>query len=86
MNFTDATAMPESDLIDALTHANNAYRNTAEPIMSDAEYDALIAELTERNPDHPYLNAVEPETDFGIGKIRHSRPMLSTEKPVTMKN
>src|SRR5690554_6180455 len=76
----DLKSLPDAELEQTLAAANDAYRNTASPIMSDERYDQLIAEVGRRNPEHPWLNKVEPEDDFGLGKVRHSRPMLSTSK------
>ncbi|MBU2772454.1 DNA ligase [Acidithiobacillus ferrooxidans] len=71
-------------LVHKLEEANAAYRAGA-PIMSDAEYDALVERLRREQPDHPYLQAVEPEPEniFGGAKVRHHAPMLSTEKAYT---
>lgn len=69
-----------TDIVAKLTAANEKYRNTDTLDMSDAEYDLLVEQLRSIDPGHPYLSAVEPEADFGAGKVRHSRPMLSTEK------
>lgn len=75
--------MTDETLVQALISANDAYRNTGSPVMPDEVYDQHVAELSRRNPDHSFLAAVEPESDFGLGKVRHSRPMLSTEKSYT---
>ena len=69
-----------TDIVAKLTAANEKYRNTGTLDMSDTDYDLLVEQLRNIDPDHPYLSAVEPEADFGVGKVRHSRPMLSTEK------
>lgn len=67
-----------------LADANSAYRAGA-PVMSDAEYDALVEELRAADPDHPFLHQVEPEPEslFSGSKVRHVTPMLSTEKAYT---
>jgi len=78
-----AQALSTSELVDLLRTANNAYRAGA-PIMPDATYDLVyIAELIKREPNHPLLNQPEAEGDFGIGKIRHKSPLLSTDKAYT---
>ena len=78
-----ATEMTTEELVSFLEQANTAYRN-GEAIITDATYDLVyLAELKLRDPDHPYLNAVEPETDVGSTKIRHLKPMLSTDKAYT---
>ncbi len=74
-------------LVHKLEEANAAYR-AGDPIMSDAEYDALVEKLRTEHPEHPFLNAVEPEPTefFGGTKVRHHAPMLSTEKAYTEKD
>ena len=71
------------ELVEWLIYANNAYRN-GEPVISDETYDQVYyAELVKRDPNHPFLHTVEPESDLGTRKIRHSVPMLSTDKAYT---
>lgn len=77
------TTLTTGALVEKLETANNAYRNTGASLIDDTAYDQMIAELATRNPSHPFLNSVEKEADFGIGKVRHSRPMLSTSKTYT---
>lgn len=78
-----ATEMSTEELVTFLIQANEAYRS-GEPLITDATYDQVyLAELRLRDPDHPYLNVVEPEADVSEGtikKIRHTTPMLSTDK------
>jgi DNA ligase (NAD+) len=78
--MTDLQTMPINDLEGILIKANNAYRNTDAPIMADEVYDHHIRELARRDPGHELLGKVEAEGDFGLGKVRHSKPMLSTAK------
>ena len=66
-------------LVAELTQLNDAYRSGA-PQVSDGEYDEKVEALRAMSPAHPFLNAVEPETFNGRGKVRHPTPMLSTEK------
>lgn len=70
------------ELVQKLQEANNNYRN-GQASISDEQYDQMIADLKAQDANHPYLNTVEPEGEFGEGKIRHSRPMLSTSKAYT---
>lgn len=81
--MTDLQTLQNDELETLLVSANEAYRNSDSPIMSDEAYDQHIRELSRRNPEHPLLTAVEPEADFGVGKVRHARPMLSTDKAYT---
>ena len=74
--------MTIDELAGRLEQANKSYRRGT-PEMSDDSYDRLILELAERDPEHRLLTRVEPESDFGDGKVRHHSPMLSTEKSYT---
>ena len=81
-----ATEMTTDELVTFLTQANEAYRS-GQPLINDATYDQVyLQELQSRDPEHPYLNAVEPELDVGGSsnkKVRHLTPMLSTDKAYT---
>ncbi len=70
------------ELVDLLTAYNEAYRQGA-PIVSDDEYDTLVEQLRELAPEHPFLQAVEPEQFAGRRQVRHPSPMLSIEKAYT---
>lgn len=76
----NASELSDTELQSTLVAANDAYRNTSSPIMDDEVYDRLVVELTSRSPEHPLLTTVEPEADFGLGKVRHRSAMLSTLK------
>jgi len=74
--------LSDEQLLEALEALNRAYRQGT-PWISDAEYDHLwIAELRDRNPNHPFLHRVEPEPagTFSGEIIHHSIRMLSTDK------
>ena len=82
-----ATELSTEELVNFLKEANAAYRS-GQPIIDDATYDHIyLAELQLREPDHLFLNSVEPEADlesaFGSKKVRHTSPMLSTDKAYT---
>ena len=51
--------------------------------MSDHEYDTLVEALRQADPDHPFLQSVEPEKFNGKMEVRHPEPMLSIEKAYT---
>ncbi len=80
-----AAEMTTEELVNFLQEANKAYRN-GESIVDDATYDQVyLKALQKREPEHPFLNAVEPEADV-VGtnkKVRHETPMLSTDKAYT---
>ena len=71
-----------NELVDLLIAYNKAYRQGA-PIVSDAEYDTLVEQLRVLAPEHPFLQAVEPEPFTGRREVRHPTPMLSIEKAYT---
>jgi DNA ligase (NAD+) len=70
------------ELVDVLKSYNQAYRQGT-PIVSDAEYDMLVERLRSIAPEHPFLQAVEPEQFSGKREVRHPTPMLSIEKAYT---
>jgi len=79
--------MSTEELVSFLKEANAAYRS-GNNIIDDATYDQVyLAELQSREPDHWYLNSVEPEAEpesvSATKKIRHLSPMLSTDKAYT---
>lgn len=60
------------------------YHVLDDPIISDAEYDALLAELRTLEADHPDLVALDSPTQrvgsvlaAGFAKVRHPQPILS---------
>ncbi len=79
-NLADCRRLSDKQLLEFLTLANALYRG-GEPIISDPIYDnVFLAELQRRNPQHPFLHAVEPEAAF-VGKtVKLPVQMLSTEK------
>ncbi|MDM8539626.1 DNA ligase [Desulfococcaceae bacterium HSG9] len=70
------------DIVEKLQQYNAAYRSGS-PLVSDAAYDTLTEELRQLQPDHPFLQAVEPELLSVKKEVRHPTPMLSTEKAYT---
>ena len=71
-----------AQLVSELEKYNQAYRAGA-PLISDQEYDQLVEQLRHIDPDHPYLQQVEPEVFSARREVRHPVPMLSTEKAYT---
>lgn len=72
------------DLADQIARANLAYHRDDAPEISDAEYDALKAELLALEARHPQLAATDSPTGQvgaapaeGFAKVRHRKPMLS---------
>ncbi len=65
-------------LVQRLKAASLAYYETAEPIMSDDEFDALVEDLRTLAPDHAYFQAVG--APVGSGAVRLPLPMPSLRK------
>jgi DNA ligase (NAD+) len=82
----DCSKVSDLQLLALLELVNILYR-AGEPAISDNIYDAVfIAELTHRNPEHPWLHVVEPEPLF-IGKtVNLPVKMLSTEKAYNLES
>lgn len=66
--------------------ADEQYYNEDDPLLSDAEYDALRAELTELENEFPHLvtknsptQKVGAKPSGRFNKIKHSVPMLSLD-------
>jgi DNA ligase (NAD+) len=74
------TVIDVDDLVERLQQARDAYYDD-EPIMSDAEYDALEDQLREVEPKHPFLKQVGAKAvKSGWQKVKHGAPMGSLEK------
>ncbi|MBR9982776.1 MAG: DNA ligase [Desulfatitalea sp.] len=69
-------------LVAQLEAYNTAYRSGA-PLVEDATYDRLVERLRALDPQHPFVQSVEPEKFTGRTQVRHPLPMLSTEKAYT---
>ena len=76
----DVESLADEQLIEFLETANTVYRG-GERIVTDADYDfKFVSELRTRDPKHPFLEAVEPESAF-VGKtVELPVQMLSTDK------
>ena len=72
-------------LVKFLEKANAAYRGGSTLIDDDTYDHVYLSELQRRSPEHPFLHQVEGESEFGVGRIKHPRPMLSTEKSYSIK-
>jgi len=76
------TAIEITELVDKLAIYNEAYRS-GRPLIPDQEYDTLVERLRELDPQHSYLNRIEPEVFSTKRKLRHPQPMLSIQKAYT---
>jgi DNA ligase (NAD+) len=74
--------MKIDELRNKLLKAKQAYYFGGTPIMSDAEYDALEAELKRINPKDPIFSTVGAPVppDNILSKAKHSMPMGSQNK------
>jgi DNA ligase (NAD+) len=74
------------ELRDALNDANYRYYVLDQPTISDAEYDRLLAELTELETANPALITPDSPTQrvgaaarSELGSVQHSLPMMSLQ-------
>ncbi len=72
------------ELRELIRHHDRRYYADADPEITDAEYDALLAELVDLESSHPDLvtpdsptQRVSGEPTEGFATVRHSEPMLS---------
>ena len=74
----------DAELTCFLQIANALYRG-GDPIISDDDYDGVyLAELKKRQPDHPWLETVEPEPAFAGKTVDLPVIMLSTDKAYSL--
>ena len=80
---SDCSRLTDKQLIEFLEIANALYRG-GEVLIPDHVYDTVfLAELKKRQPDHPFLHTVEPESAFTGKTVALPERMLSTEKAYT---
>lgn len=84
MNLASIRALTLAPLAAEIERLNTLYR-AGTPEVDDEVYDAVyLGRLRELDPNHPLLDRVEPEAAGTLGApVRHSAPMLSTEKAYT---
>ncbi len=74
------------ELVELINDADKAYFGEDKPIMSDKEYDSLVAELTEIEKDtgirlkNSPIGKVAGEVKAGLTPVTHTKPMLSCNK------
>jgi DNA ligase (NAD+) len=86
MPATAADTARIAELRALLHRANRAYYVDAAPFMGDAEFDALLAELTDLEEKHPELadpnsptQRVGGEASDGFQQVTHRVPMMSVD-------
>jgi len=78
------TQSPESitNIADLLERASRAYYNGGPLLMDDESFDALLAQLQELEPNHPFLATVgAPPPAEGAVELPHFMPSLDKIKP-----
>ncbi len=91
-NTSDLPELPETstearkqhaEISDRIRSFNEAYYINDEPLVPDAEYDALFNRLIELETHYPTLKKNSPTQEVGaapadgFAKVKHARPMLS---------
>lgn len=66
-------------LLEAIRTYNTAYRS-GRPLISDSQYDALIAELRDIDPDNAWLKRIEPAQVKPSRSVKLPIPMKSLDK------
>ena len=76
-----------------LTRANEAYYQEAAPVMTDGEFDGLMAELITLEERHPHLadsnspsRVVGGGTIAGFETVEHNHPMLSIDNTYSVED
>lgn len=72
-------------LVKQLRKAAVAYYETDKPVMTDAEYDALIDQLRELAPDHTFFSEVGAMPTAGVIPLPVAMPSLDKRKPENFK-
>lgn len=84
MNLTAVQSLSLPELVAECQRLNALYR-AGTPEVEDDVYDSVfLARLRQLDPENPLLDQVEPEAAGSLGApVRHSAPMLSTDKAYT---
>lgn len=73
-------------MVSILNEASNAYYNTGNPIMTDAQFDARLEDLRQLEEDTGFILANSPTQRVGakvlteLNEVTHTSPMLSLDK------
>ncbi len=71
-----------NELADLIQYHNERYFSKADPEITDAEFDGLVAELKSLSPEHAVLSEVGAEPSYGR-KVAHPIIMGSLDKATT---
>lgn len=71
--------MPIQSLVDLLKAASDGYYNNT-PLITDAEYDALVDQLKALDPTNPFLAVIGAPVTGAWPKVKHAYVMGSQDK------
>ena len=74
--------LPVQSLVDLLKSASDSYYNQT-PLMTDAEYDALVDQLKALDPNNPFFKTVGAPVTGAWPKVKHKYTMGSQDKVKT---
>lgn len=74
--------LPVQSLVDLLKNASDSYYNHT-PLMTDAEYDALVDQLKALDPNNDFLKVVGAPVTGAWPKVKHAYMMGSQDKVKT---
>ena len=72
--------MNTNKIVKLLEEASEAYYNSGETLMSDAEFDALKEQLRELDPTHEFFSKVGFKPTEMLTQVKHQIPMGSLNK------
>ena len=68
-------------VVSKLKEASEAYYNAkSDSSLTDAEYDVLVEQLREQDPNNEFLQTVGAPPNSDRANVKHSIPMGSLEK------
>lgn len=72
--------MNKETLVAEINRHNTLYWMENEPEISDVEYDKLVKQLRDIDPENPVLQKFESPKMNSTKKVKHKKPMLSLDK------
>lgn len=76
---------PVEPLVLRLREASHAYYETGTPIMTDAEFDTLVDQLRELDPNNSFLRQVGAAPGGSVVQLQVPMPSLDKRKPDTLR-